>query len=353
MRTNAKNGSMSEPAKNRKGMVRKMKELMLGNAAVARGAYEAGAAVVASYPGTPSTEITENIVQYNEIYAEWSPNEKVAAEVAIGASIGGARSMSCMKHVGMNVMADPDVHRSAIPASTAAWCFCVADDPGHALLPERAGFPALRQGGQSCRCWSPQIPQECKEFHQAGLRPERGIRYARSSARLSTRISHSQSLVELVPAGRTLELKPYEKNIAQICYDARQCHASATLVVEERTKKLAEYAETTALNTVEINSDEIGVITSGAAYMYAKEALGDQVSFLKLGMVYPLPDKKILDFAGKHKKIYVIEELDPVFEEHIRALGIDVIGKEKFTMLGEYTPAMIRSAVLGWRCVCA
>lgn len=319
-----------------------MKKLMLGNAAVARGAYEAGATVVASYPGTPSTEITENIVQYNEIYAEWSPNEKVAAEVAIGASIGGARSMSCMKHVGMNVMADP-MFTASYTGVNGGLVFCVADDPGmHSSQNEQDSRHYAKAA--KLMMLEPADSAECKEFTRVAFDLSEEFDTP-VIIRLSTRISHSQGLVELMPR-KDIELKPYEKNIGKYVMmpgNAVKRH----VVVEERMKKLAEYAETTGLNTVEINSDEIGVITSGAAYMYAKEALGDQASYLKLGMVYPLPDNKIIDFAQKHNKLYVIEELDPVLEEHIRALGIDVIGKEAFSMLGEYTPAMIRSAVLG------
>ncbi len=319
-----------------------MKKLLLGNAAVARGAYEAGVSVVASYPGTPSTEITENIVAYPEIYAEWAPNEKVAAEVAIGASIAGARAMSCMKHVGMNVMADPMFTVSYIGVN-GGLVFCVADDPGmHSSQNEQdsrhyakaAKIPMLEPADSS----------ECKEFTT--------LAYALSEEydapfiiRLSTRVSHSQSMVELCDK-EDYELKDYEKNIGKnvmMPANAIKRHVD----VEKRMAALTEFAETTSLNTVEINPGKIGVITSGISYMYAKEALGDKVSYLKLGMVYPLPEKKIRDFAAKFDKVYVIEELDPVFETHCKALGLDVIGKDVFTLLGEYTPQMIKKAVLG------
>ena len=319
-----------------------MKKLLLGNAAIARGAYEAGVSVVASYPGTPSTEITEEIVKFEEIYAEWSPNEKVAAEVAIGASIGGARAMSCMKHVGLNVMADPVFTVSYIGAN-GGLVFCVADDPGmHSSQNEQDSRHYAK--ASKIAMLEPADSSECKEFTK--------LAYSMSEKydtpmfiRLSTRVSHSQSLVELGER-ENVELKPYEKNIAKnvmMPANAIKRH----VVVEERIKALTELAETTELNRVEENGSKIGVITAGIAYMYAKEALGDKADFLKLGMVYPLPEKKIIDFAKKYDKVYVIEELDPVIEQHCKALGVNVIGKEAFTLLGEYTPNMIKKAVLG------
>ena len=313
---------------------------MLGNQAVARGAYEAGVTVVSSYPGTPSTEITENIVKYDEIYVEWAPNEKVAAEVAIGASIAGARSMSCMKHVGMNVMADPMFTVSYI-GTNGGLVFCVADDPGmHSSQNEQDSRHYARAA--KLTMLEPSDSRECKEFTKKAY--EISEKYdIPVIVRLSTRVSHSQGLVEECER-ENVELKPYEKNIAKnvmMPANAKKRHVD----VEDRNNALKEFAENTSLNQVEINSEEIGVITSGISYMYAKEALGDRVSYLKLGMVYPLPDKLLKDFAKKHKKVYVIEELDPIFEEYCKSLGIEVIGKEKFTMLGEYTPSMIKKAV--------
>ena len=317
-----------------------MKKLMLGNAAVARGAYEAGVTVVASYPGTPSTEITENIVKYDEIYAEWSPNEKVAGEVAIGASIGGARAMSCMKHVGMNVMADP-IFTASYTGVNGGLVLCVADDPGmHSSQNEQDSRHYAKAA--KLLMLEPSDSSECKEFTKTAY--ELSEKFDTPVIlRLSTRVSHSQGLVE---ENERVEhdIGEYEKNIAKYVMmpgNAVKRH----VVVEERTLSEIEYAETSPLNTVELNNDEIGVITSGISYMYAKEALGDRVSYLKLGMVYPLPQKLIKDFCAKHKKVYVIEELDPFFEEHCKVLGLDVIGKEVFTMLGEYTPAMIKKAI--------
>ena len=319
-----------------------MKKLLLGNAAVAQGAYEAGVRVVASYPGTPSTEITENIIKYDEIYAEWSPNEKVAAEVAIGASIGGARAMSCMKHVGLNVMADP-VFTASYTGVNGGLLFCVADDPGmHSSQNEQDSRHYAK--ASKTLMLEPSDSQECKEFTRLafGLSEEFGTPVF---LRLSTRVSHSQSLVELgVRQGD--ELKPYEKNVAKyvmVPANAIKRH----VVVEERAKKLVEFAENCGFNKIEDNGSKIGVITAGISYMYAKEALGNRVNYLKLGMVYPLPEKLITDFAKTVDKLYVIEELDPFIEEHCKALGINVIGKDAFTLLGEYTPSMIKKAVFG------
>jgi len=318
-----------------------MKKLMLGNAAVARGAYEAGVRVVASYPGTPSTEITENIVQYEEIYCEWAPNEKVAGEVAIGASIGGARAMSCMKHVGLNVMADP-VFTVSYTGVNGGLVFCVADDQGmHSSQNEQDSRHYAK--ASKIAMLEPADSSECKEFTK--------IAYDISEKfdtpmflRLSTRVSHSQSMVELKDREND-ELKPYEKDDNKyVMMPARAIKRH--VVVEERMKALTDFAETSEINTIENNGSKIGIIASGITYMYAKEALGDKVNYLKLGMVYPLPEKKIKDFAAKCHKVYVIEELDPFIEEHCKVIGVNVIGKEKFTLLGEYTPSMIKKAVL-------
>ena len=319
-----------------------MKKLMLGNAAVARGAYEAGVKVVASYPGTPSTEITESVVQYEDVYCEWSPNEKVAAEVAIGAAIGGARSMSCMKHVGLNVMADP-VFTASYTGVNAGLVLCVADDPGmHSSQNEQdsrhyaiaAKLPMLE----------PSDSNECKEFTRLAF--EISEQYDTPVfIRLSTRVSHSQSLVELYDR-KEVELKDYEKNIGKFVMmpaNAIKRHVD----VEKRMVDLENMSNTSPLNTTEINDSEIGIITSGIGYLYAHEALGNKVSYLKLGVVNPLPENLIKDFCAKFKKIYVVEELDPIIETKCKALGLNVIGKEVFTLLGEYTPALIKTAILG------
>lgn len=319
-----------------------MKKLLLGNAAVARGAYEAGVRVVSSYPGTPSTEITEEIVKFPEIYCEWAPNEKVGAEVAIGASIGGARAMSCMKHVGLNVMADPVFTVSYIGAN-AGLVLCVADDPGmHSSQNEQDS----RHYAEAAKVLmlEPADSQECKDFIKAAF--DLSEEYDTPAfLRLSTRVSHSQSLVELGER-EECELIPYEKNIAKNVMmpgNAIKRH----VVVEERQRKLCKLAKTTSLNKIEDNGSKIGVITAGISYMYAKEALGDMVNYLKLGMVYPMNAELIGEFANGLDKVFVIEELDPFIENFCRSAGVDVVGKEAFTLLGEYTPAMIRKAVFG------
>jgi len=319
-----------------------MRKLLLGNAAVARGAYEAGVRVVSSYPGTPSTEITEEIVKFEEIYAEWAPNEKVAAEVAIGASIGGARAMSCMKHVGLNVMADP-VFTASYTGVGGGLVLCVADDPGmHSSQNEQDSRHYAK--ASKIMMLEPSDSSECKEFTRAAFALSEEFDTP-VFIRLSTRVSHSQSLVELGEREEK-ELLPYEKNIGK--YVMMPANAiKRHVVVEDRISALTAFAETSALNTVEENGARVGVITSGISYMYAKEALGEKVDYLKLGMVYPLPEKLLLDFAASHDVVYVVEELDPFIEEHCRALGMKVKGKELFTLLGEYTPAMIAKAVLG------
>lgn len=320
-----------------------MKKLLLGNAAVARGAYEAGVNVVASYPGTPSTEITEEIAKYDEIYAEWAPNEKVAAEVAIGASIAGGRSMSCMKHVGLNVMADP-VFTVSYTGVNGGLVFCVADDPGmHSSQNEQDSRHYAK--ASKIMMLEPADSRECKEFTKQAFALSEEFDTP-VFIRLSTRVSHSQSLVELEERV-DVDLKPYEKNSGKYV----MMPAAATkrhVVVEERIQALKAFAETSPLNEIEENGSRIGVISAGIAYMYAKEALGDKADYLKLGMVYPLPDETLKTFAQKYDTVYVIEELDPVIEEHCKALGIQNIeGKNIFTLLGEYTPNMIKKAVLG------
>lgn len=319
-----------------------MKKLLLGNAAVARGAYEAGVKVVSSYPGTPSTEITESIVEYKDVYVEWAPNEKVAAEVAIGASIAGGRAMSCMKHVGLNVMADPVFTVSYIGAN-GGLVFCVADDPGmHSSQNEQDS----RHYAEAAKIMmlEPSDSSECKEFTKKAFSLSEEYDTP-VFIRLSTRVSHSQSLVELQEPENVV-LKPYEKNIPKHVMMPAMAKGRH-VVVEERTLKLKALAENCEFNTVENNGSKIGVIAAGTTYVYAKDALGDKADFLKLGMVYPLPEKLIRDFADAHDELWVIEELDPVIENHVKALGIKCKGKENFTLLGEYSQNMIKKAVLG------
>ncbi len=319
-----------------------MKKLLLGNAAVARGAFEAGCKLVSSYPGTPSTEITESVVEYDNIYVEWAPNEKVAAEVAIGASIAGGRAMSCMKHVGLNVMADPVFTVSYIGAN-GGLVFCVADDPGmHSSQNEQDS----RHYAEAAKIvmLEPSDSSECKEFTKAAFSLSEEYDTP-VFIRLSTRVSHSQSLVELCDPEEA-PLKDYEKNIPKHVMMPAMAKGRH-VIVEQRTEKLKELAENCQFNTVEKNGSKIGVIAAGTTYVYAKEALGDKVDYLKLGMVFPLSEKLIKDFAASYDELWVIEELDPFIETFVKSIGIQCKGKEHFTLLGEYSQNMIKSAVLG------
>ena len=319
-----------------------MKRLMLGNEAIARGAYEAGATVVSSYPGTPSTEITEFVSKYDEIYSEWAPNEKVAMEVAVGASFAGARAMSAMKHVGMNVAADP-LFTAAYTGVNAGLVFCVADDPGmHSSQNEQDSRHYAR--ASKVMMLEPADSSECRDFVKKAyeLSEEFDVPVI---IRLSTRIAHSQSLVEECPRVE-VPLKEFAKDPGKYVMMpamARVRHVE----VEKRQAALATFSETTDLNRIEYNNKKIGFITSGTTYQFARQAFGEDASYLKLGMVYPLPVNLLRDFAASVDVCYVVEELDPFFEEHCKAHGINVIGKEKFTLLGEYSPELIREAVLG------
>ena len=320
-----------------------MAKLMLGNHAVARGLYEAGVQVVSSYPGTPSTEITEAASGYNkeEMYSEWAPNEKVACEVAIGASIAGKRAFCAMKHVGLNVAADP-LYTASYAGVNGGLVVAVADDQGmHSSQNEQDSRNHAK--GAKLPMLEPADSGECKEFTKIAFDISEQFDTP-VLLRLSTRVAHSQSAVEVEE--RTEHSKPYEKNPSK--YIMTPANAKGRHVfVEERMKKLTEYAETSPLNKVELFGDEIGVITCGAAYQYAREALGERASYLKLGIVNPLPVKLIKDFAAKVKRLYVIEELDDVIETHCRKIGLNPVGKELFTLLGEYSQTMIRSKILG------
>lgn len=320
-----------------------MAKLMLGNQAVARGLYEAGVEVISSYPGTPSTEITEFASGYNkeEMYSEWAPNEKVACEVAIGASIAGKRAFCAMKHVGLNVAADP-LYTASYTGVNGGLVVAVADDQGmHSSQNEQDSRNHAK--GAKLPMLEPSDSGECKEFTKLAYEISEQFDTP-VILRLSTRVAHSQSVVE--NEDRITVSKPYEKNPAK--YIMTPANAIKRHVyVEERMQKLTEYAETSPLNKVEMFSDEIGIITNGVAYQYAREALGDKASYLKLGMVNPLPVNLIKDFAAKVKKLYVIEELDDVIETHCRKIGLDPIGKELFTLLGEYSQVMIKEKILG------
>ena len=313
-----------------------MKELLIGNAAVARGLYEAGCNVISSYPGTPSTEITEFAAKYDEIYCEWAPNEKVACEVAFGASLRGARSACAMKHVGLNVAADP-LFTLSYTGVNGGMVICVADDPGmHSSQNEQdsrhyaiaSKIPMLE----------PADSQEAYDFAKKAF--ELSEKYDTPVLlRMCTRIAHSQSIVE---TGERTEagVKDYEKNPEKFIMmpaNAKKRHP----FVEERTRKFVELAEDCEFNRIEYTDSKIGVITSGASYQYVKEALGDSVSVFKLGIVNPLPEKSIIEFASKMDKVYVIEELDGIIEAHCNSLGIKVCGKELFTCIGEFSQKTI------------
>jgi indolepyruvate ferredoxin oxidoreductase alpha subunit len=318
-----------------------MKKLMLGNEAVARGAYEAGVKVAAAYPGTPSTEITENIAKYDEVYSEWSPNEKVALEVAIGSSIAGGRAICAMKHVGLNVAADP-LFTASYTGVNAGLVIMVADDPGmHSSQNEQDS--RMYAKSSKVPMLEPSDSQECKDFVKQAFEISEKFDTP-VIVRLSTRISHSQSIVELNDR-ENVELKEYKKDPGKYVMMpamARKRH----VVVEKRLDDLGKFANTTDLNRIEWGSKDIGVITGGIAYQYAREAFGD-VSYLKLGMVYPLPDKLIEDFSKQVKTLYVIEELEPFIEDHLRRLGIKVIGKDLLPVMGEYSANLIKEKVLG------
>jgi indolepyruvate ferredoxin oxidoreductase alpha subunit len=318
-----------------------MKKLMLGNEAIARGAYEAGVTVAAAYPGTPSTEITENIAKYKDIYAEWSPNEKVALEVTLGASIAGARALCSMKHVGLNVAADP-LFTAAYTGVNGGLVLTVADDPGmHSSQNEQdSRYYAL---AAKVPMLEPADSQECLDYVKQAY--EISERFdCPVIVRLTTRVAHSQSIVQ-TGEKTDYQLKNYLKDLTKYVMlpaNARGRH----LAVEKRMAALKEYSETVNLNSIEWGSKKIGVITSGIAYQYAKEALGG-VSYLKIGMVHPLPENLIASFASEVENLYVIEELEPFLENQIRKNGLKVIGKELLPVTGELSAQMIREKILG------
>ena len=318
-----------------------MKKLLLGNEAIARGAYEYGVTVATAYPGTPSTEITEYIAEYDNIHAQWSPNEKVALEVGIGASIAGARTIVSMKHVGLNVAADALMSIS-YPGVNAGLVIAVADDPGqHSSQNEQD----TRYFGIAAKVpvVEPSDSEECKEFMGASLEISENFDTP-VILRLSTRVSHSQSIVELKEK-QGIALKEYDQNPNKYIV-APAVAKKRRVVAEERLRKLEEFAETTELNKVEYSDLKIGIITSGIAYQYSKEAMPN-ASFLKLGLSYPLPKNKITEFVDKCDKVYIVEELEPIFEEKIKSWGLNVIGKEVIPIIGELSPEIIRKAILG------
>lgn len=319
-----------------------MKELLLGNEAVAQGLFEAGVRVVSSYPGTPSTEITEAAAKFPEIDCEWAPNEKVAAEVAAGASIGGARSFCAMKHVGLNVAADPVFTMSYIGVN-GGMVLAVADDPGmHSSQNEQDSRNYARAA--KLPMLEPADAGECRDFTKLayGLSEEFDTPVI---LRLTTRIAHARGVVD---CGDRVEapLKDYQKDAAKnvmLPAFARPKHGK----VEERTRALVQWAEGCEVNRIENNGKKTGIICAGAVYQYAKEALGDSVNYLKLGLVWPLPEKLILNFAALCDTVYVAEELDDFIEQHCRALGVKAVGKELFPRCGELSQRLIRKLVAG------
>ena len=317
------------------------KVIMLGNEAIARGAYEAGVKVSSAYPGTPSTEISEYLVQYrDDVYEEWAPNEKVATEVAVGASLAGVRAMACMKHVGLNVAADP-LYSVSYMGVNGGLVLVVADDPGLYSSQNEQDTRMVARAAQ-IPVIEPSDSAEAKDFFKIAF--ELSEQFDRPFIfRTTTRLAHSQGLVELKERVEP-EDKPYEKNIRKNVMmpgNAKYRH----IEIEKRNNELAEAANTLPINTVEMNDTKIGVITSGIPYQYVKEAL-PEASVLKLGMVNPLPRKLIEEFASKVEKLYIVEELDPVIEEQVKSWGIQAVGKEIVTVQGEYSANMLREAIL-------
>ena len=313
-----------------------MKKLMIGNEAVARGAYEAGVRVVSSYPGTPSTEITEFCAKYPEMNCQWAPNEKVAVEVSFGASMTGARALSCMKHVGVNVAADP-LYTAAYTGVNAGLVIAAADDPFmHSSQNEQDSRMIARSS--HIPMLEPADSQECLDFTK--------LAYQLSEEydtpvflRLTTRLAHSRSPVE-VGERADIPLKPYEKNTMKYVMMpgmARKRH----LVVEDREKKMAQDANAMAVNRMEMRDTKLGVVCAGVVYQYVREALPD-ASVLKLGLSYPVPQDLIREFAGKVEKLIVVEELEPVIEREIQQMGIPVSGKDKTGVQGELSAARVK-----------
>ena len=316
------------------------KTIMLGNEAIARGAYEAGVKVTSAYPGTPSTEISENIVKYDGVYAEWAPNEKVAAEVAIGASMAGCRSMCMMKMVGLNVAADP-LYSGAYIGVNGGMVVVVADDPG---IYSSQNEQDTRMVGRAAMIpvIEPSDSEEARVFTKRAY--ELSEQYDTPIIlRTTTRLAHSQGLVNLEERVE-VDDKPYERNIAKnvmMPANAIKRHVH----VEERMNKMAEDASSLDINKVEYNDTSIGIITSGIPYQYVKEVLPN-ASVLKLGLVHPIAKGLIKEFASKVDRLVIVEELEPVIEEQVKAMGIECEGKNLFTIQGEYSANMLREKLL-------
>lgn len=317
-----------------------MKELMLGNKAVARGLYEAGCKVISSYPGTPSTEITEEAAAYKEVYCEWAPNEKVALEVAHGATLGGVRAACAMKHVGLNVAADP-LFTISYQGLNAGLVVCVADDPGmHSSQNEQdsrhyaiaAKLPMLEPSdSEESRVFAKKAFEMSEKFNTPVL------------LKMVTRVAHSQSIVDTEERVEPAQV-PYVKDPTKVMMtlNSRNAHVR----VEQRTKDLIEYAENCEFNRVEMGKDtSVGIITDSTSYQYAREVLGEDACILKLGLINPLPEKLIKDFAAKVDRVVVLEELDPIIENHCKQLGIRVSGKDTFPICGEFSQNLVRECL--------
>jgi len=319
-----------------------MKKFMTGNEAIAQGVYEAGISYASAYPGTPSTEILENIALYEDIVAEWAPNEKVALETAIGASIAGARSISCMKMVGVNVAADP-LFTYAYMGVNGALVLISADDPGMASSQNEQDNRHYAKFAKVAML-EPSDSQECKDMIKAAV--EISEKYDTTVFfRMTQRVCHSKGLVEI--CGRVeVPIKDYIRNNAK--FDAVPAVTKALRVkLEDRLAKLEEFSNETDLNFIEWNDKKIGIVTSGVSYQYAKEVFRNDASYLKLGFTYPLPMKKIRDFADEVETLYVIEELEPYIEEQLKANGIQCIGKEKIPNIGELNTGIVAKSLLG------
>ena len=320
-----------------------MKELMTGNEAIARGAYEAGVKYASAYPGTPSTEILENIALYKEhIKAEWAPNEKVAVEAAAGASIAGARTVASMKHVGLNVAADP-LFTIAYTGVNGGFVIITADEPGqHSSQNEQDNRNYAK--ASKIPMLEPSTSQEAKdmlkEAFEISEKYDTPVLY-----RLTTRLCHSKGIVECEDR-KEVGIKEYVKDASKyvtVPANSRVLRGK----VEERMHNLEKFSNETDLNTIEINDTKVGIISSGMCINFAKEVFGKDASYLKLGFTFPMPDEKIKEFSTKVEKIYVIEENDEFIEEHVKALGIECHGKDIFPSYGEMTPDVIRKAVTG------
>ncbi|MCK9229209.1 MAG: indolepyruvate ferredoxin oxidoreductase subunit alpha [Syntrophales bacterium] len=316
------------------------KTILSGNEAIARGAYEWGVTFAAAYPGTPSTEITQEFSRYDGVYAEWSPNEKVALEVAIGAAFAGADAMAVMKHVGVNVAADP-LFTVSYTGTNGGLVLVVADDPSmHSSQNEQdsrnyaafAKVPMLE----------PADSEEARQYIKTAFALSRDFDTP-VFLRSTTRLSHSKSVVTLEEPRKRVDGRNVVKNSAKYVMVPAMAR-KRRIVVEDRLKKLQVFAESFDGNRMELNSTEAGIITAGMTYNYAKEAF-PEYSFLKLGMVYPLPEKMIRDFASKVKKLYVVEELDPFIEDRIKAMGIDVTGKQIFPFNNEFDPGLLERSM--------